>query len=143
MNEFLEDRIYDAVISANFVPHFYKDYVLFEGRSPSGEDISFEVYKEDYTFDDIFDEVMANFKYFDVDEHAVMWYETHGRSGAPTDLRTLLTDAQAIKNMYGYLYIQMYSLKEKLEEEWLQKNSMREAKRESDVNWKSWLLFEF
>lgn len=46
-----------------------------------------------------------------------MWYETHGRSGAPTDLRTLLNDAQAIKNMYGYLYIQMYSLKEKLEEE--------------------------
>ena len=117
MDEFLEDRIYDAVISANFVPQFYKDCVLFNGRSPSGEDISFEVYKEDYTFDDIFDEVMANFKYFDVDEHAVMWYETHGRSGAPTDLRTLLTDAQAIKNMYGYLYIQMYSLKEKLEEE--------------------------
>ena len=117
MDEFLEDRIYDAVISANFVPHFYKDYVLFNGRSPSGEDISFEVYKEDYTFDDIFDEVMANFKYFDVDEHAVMWLETHGKKGAPTDLRTLLTDAQAIKNMYGYLYIQMYSLKEKLEEE--------------------------
>ena len=117
MNRELEDRIYDAVISANFVPQFYKDYVLFEGRSPSGEDISFEVYKEDYTFDDIFNEVMANFKYFDVDEHAVFWYETHGRSGAPTDLRTLLNDAQAIKNMYGYLYIQMYSLKERLEEE--------------------------
>ena len=75
------------------------------------------MYKEDYTFDDIFEEVMANFKYFDVDEHALMWYETHGKNGAPTDLRTLLNDAQAIKNMYGYLYIQMYSLKEKLEEE--------------------------
>lgn len=60
---------------------------------------------------------MSNFKYFDVYEHTTMWYETHGRSGAPTDLRTLLDDAQAIKNMYGYLYIQMYSLKEKLEEE--------------------------
>lgn len=117
MNEELKDRIYEVAISANFVPQFYKDCVLFQAHSPSGEDISFEVYKDDYTFDDIFDEVMANFKYFDVDEHAVMWYETHGRSGAPTDLRTLLTDAQAIKNMYGYLYIQMYSLKEKLEEE--------------------------
>ena len=117
MDEFLEDRIYAAAISAGFVTQFYKDYVTFEAHSPSGEDIPFEVYKENYTFDDIFDEVMSNFKYFDVDEHAVMWYETHGRRGAPTDLRTLLNDAQAIKNMYGYLYIQMYRLKEKLEEE--------------------------
>lgn len=117
MDEFLEDRIYDAACSADFVTHFYKDYVNFGGYSPSGEDISFEVYKEDYTFDDIFDEVMANFKYFNVDEHAAMWYETHGKSGAPTDLRTLLNDAQAIKNMYGYLYMQMFNLKKELEEE--------------------------
>lgn len=117
MDEFFKDRIYGAAISANFVPHFYKNYVSFEAHSPSGEDISFEVGEDNYTFDDIFNEVMANFKYFDVEEHAVMWYETHGRSGAPTDLRTLLNDAQAIKNMYGYLYIQMYSLKEKMEEE--------------------------
>lgn len=117
MDEFLEDRIYDAAISADFVTTFHKDYVNFEAHSPCGEDIDFEVYKENYTFDDIFEEVMSNFKYFDVDEHAIMWYETNGKSGAPTDLRTLLNDAQSIKNMYGYLYIQMYSLKEKLEEE--------------------------
>lgn len=60
---------------------------------------------------------MENFKYFDVDEHAAFWYETNGKNGAPTDLRTLLNDAQAIKDMYGDLYMQMYSLKEKLEEE--------------------------
>lgn len=117
MNEELQNRIYIAVISANFVPKFHKDYVYFQAHSPSGEDISFEVYKEDYTFDDIFNEVMANFKYFDVDEHAVMLWETYRKSEAPKDLRTLLNDAQAIKNMYGYLYMQMYSLKEKLEEE--------------------------
>lgn len=117
MNEELENRIYDAALEAHFVPQFYKDYVLFQAHSPCGEDISFEVYKDDYTFNDIFDEVLNTFKYFDVDEHAVMWYETHGKSGAPKDLETSLNDAQAIKNMYGYLYIQMYSLKEKLEEE--------------------------
>lgn len=117
MDEFLEDRIYDAALKAQFEVQFYKDYVTFEAHSPSGEDISFEVGKEDYTFEDIFDGVLVTFTDFDVDEHAVFWYETHGRSGAPTDLRTLLNDAQAIKNMYGYLYIQMYSLKEKLEEE--------------------------
>lgn len=117
MNEFLEDRIYDAAISADFVTTFYKDYVYFASKSPCGEDIGFEVYKEDYTFDDIFEEVMANFKYFDVDEHAMMWYETKGKSGAPTDLRTLLNDAQDIKNMYGYLYMQIFNLKKELEEE--------------------------
>ena len=118
MDEFLEDRIYDAAISADFVTTFHKDYVDFAAHSPCGEDIGFEVDKENYTFDDIFEEVMSNFKYFDVDEHAIMWYETNGKSGAPTDLRTLLNDAQSIKNMYGYLYIQMYSLKKELEEEW-------------------------
>lgn len=117
MNEELKDRIYEVAISANFVPQFYKDCVLFQAHSPSGEDISFEVNKDDYTFEDIFDGVLVTFTDFDVDEHAVMWWETHGKNGAPTDLRTLLNDAQAIKNMYGYLYIQMYSLKEKLEEE--------------------------
>ncbi len=118
MNEELEDRIYAAAISANFKPQFYEDYVYFIGYSPSGEDISFEVsYEDEGTFEDIFDGVLVTFTDFDVDEHAVMWWETHGKKGAPTDLRTLLTDAQAIKNMYGYLYIQMYSLKEKMEEE--------------------------
>lgn len=117
MDEFLEDRIYDAAISSDFLTTFYKDYVNFEAHSPCGEDIGFEVYKEDYTFDDIFEEVMSNFKYFDVDEHAIMWYETNGKSGAPTDLRTLLNDAQAIKNMYGYFYMQIFNLKKELEEE--------------------------
>ena len=117
MNEFLEDRIYDAAISADFVTTFYKDYVNFEAHSPCGEDIGFEVYKEDYTFEDIFNGVLVTFTDFDVDEHAVILWDRYRKSEAPTDLRALLNDAQAIKNMLGYLYIQMYSLKEKLEEE--------------------------
>lgn len=118
MNKELEDRIYAAALEANFVTQFYKDYVTFEAHSPSGEDISFEVYyKDEGTFEDIFDGVLVTFTDFDVDEHAVMLWETYRKSEAPKDLRTLLNDAQAIKNMYGYLYIQMYSLKEKLEEE--------------------------
>ena len=117
MNGELQNRIYAAVISANFVTSFHKDFVNFASHSPCGEDISFEIYKEDYTFDDIFDKVMENFKYFDVDEHAVMLWERYRNTEYQTDLRTLFNDAQAIKNMYGYLYIQMYSLKEKLEEE--------------------------
>ena len=113
MNEELEDRIYDAALEAQFEVQFFDDYAFFRGYSPSGEDISFKVYYEDDgTFEDIFDGVLVTFTDFDVDEHAVMlWSEDKA------DLRALLNDAQAIKNMYGYLYIQMYSLKEKLEEE--------------------------
>ena len=118
MDEFLEDRIYETAKRCGFITHFdgQEDYVTFEAHSPLGEDISFEVYyKDEGTFEDIFDGVLVTFTDFDVDEHAVFWYETHGRSGAPTDLRTLLNDAQAIKNMYGYLYMQMFNLKTKLE----------------------------
>lgn len=117
MNKELKDRIYDAALKAQFEVQFFDYYAFFRGYSPSGEDISFGVYKDDYTFDDVFDEVLKYFTHFDVDEHAVILYEIHRKKGAPTDLRTLLNDAQAIKNMYGYLYIQMYSVKEKLEEE--------------------------
>lgn len=117
MDEFLEDRIYDAALEANFVTQFYKDYVCFNAYSPCGEDICFEVYKENYTFDDIFEEVMANFKYFDVDEHAVMWWETHGKKGAPTDLQKLLDDAKEIKKMYKMLYVYLDDLHKELEEE--------------------------
>lgn len=118
MNKELEDRIYDAALKAQFEVQFFDDYAFFRGYSPSGEDISFEVYyKDDGTFEDIFDGVLVTFTDFDVDEHAVMLWETYRKREAPKDLRTLLNDAQAIKNMLGYLYIQMYSLKEKLEEE--------------------------
>ena len=133
MDEFLEDRIYETAQLCGFITCFDReeDYVTFEAHSPLGEDISFDVdydetpFNEDeyisdhdaYFFKVIVRELKAIGKYFDVEEHAVMWWNMHGEKGAPTDLRTLLNDAQAIKNMYGYLYIQMYSLKEKLEEE--------------------------
>lgn len=116
MNKELEDRIYDAAISADFVTTFHKDYVDFASHSPCGEDISFEVYYEDDgTFDDIFNEVMENFKYFDVDEHAVFWWETHGKNEAPTDLQKLLNDAQYIKILYGNLCLHLNDLKQELE----------------------------
>lgn len=133
MDEFLEDRIYDVAKECGFITHFgaEEDYVTFEAHSPCGEDISFDVYYDNdpfnedeyisdhdaYFFKVIVRELKDMGRCFDVDEHAVMWYETNGKSGAPTDLRTLLNDAQAIKNMYGYLYMQIFNLKKELEEE--------------------------
>ena len=131
MDEFLEDRIYDAAQVCGLTTFFREDSVYFEAHSPLGEDISLEIdhdefpFNEDayikdedaYVFKVIVRELSGYFKCFNADAHAVELWNLHGTTGAPTDLRTLLNDAQAIKNMYGYLYIQMYSLNEKLEEE--------------------------
>lgn len=50
MNKELEDRIYYAALKAQFEVQFFDYYAFFRGYSPSGEDISFGVYKDDYTF---------------------------------------------------------------------------------------------
>lgn len=117
MDEFLEDRIYDAAEEAGFSTTFRDDYVEFCAHSPLGEDISFDVCERGYTFNDIFYEVEENFKYFDEDEHAVMWFNLHGEHGAPTDLKALLKDARCIKILYRNLYLHMRDLKKELEEE--------------------------
>lgn len=133
MNEFLEDRIYDVAQECGFTVHFdgEEEYVTFEAHSPLGEDISFDVdydeepFNEDeyifdhdaYFFKVIVRELKAIGKYFDVDEHAVFWYETNGKNGAPTDLKKLLEDARYIKIMYQNLYLHMRDLKKELEEE--------------------------
>lgn len=115
MNKELEDRIYDAAEKALFTTVFGKDYVRFEAHSLCGEDVSFEVYADD--FDDILSEVKSNYEFFDIEEHAVMWWHTHGEKGAPKELELLLFDAQSIKHMYRVLYMQMCNLKKELEEE--------------------------
>lgn len=117
MNKELEDKIYKAASEANFVVQFYDGYPYFEGYSPLGEDISFGVYEDDYTFDDVFDEALKYFTDFDVDEHAVILYEIHRKNGAPTSLQKLLNDAQYIKILYGNLCLHLNDLKQELEEE--------------------------
>lgn len=133
MNEELEDRIYDVAQECGFTAHFggEEDYVTFEAHSPLGEDISFDVdyddepFNEDeyisdhdaYFFKVIVRELKVMCKYFDVDDHAVFWWETHGRSGAPKDLKKLLEDARCIKIMYQNLYLHMRDLKKEWEEE--------------------------
>ena len=98
MDEFLEDRIYDVAQECGFITHFdgEEDYVTFEAHSPLG--------------------LKAIGKYFDVDEHAVFWYETNGKNGAPKDLKKLLKDARCIKIMYQNLYLHMRDLYKELEE---------------------------
>lgn len=131
MDEFLEDRIYDVAQECGFTAHFggEEDYVTFEAHSPLGEDISFDVdydevpFNEDeyisdhdaYFFKVIVRELKAMGKCFDVEKHAVFWYEAYGKNGVPADLKELLKDARYIKIMYQNLYLHMRDLKKELE----------------------------
>ena len=117
MDEFLEDRIYDVACGADFVTHFYKDYVSFGGYSPPFNEDEYISDRDAYFFKVIVRELKAIGKYFDVEEHAVMWWNMHGEKGAPKDLKKLLKDARCIKIMYQNLYLHMRDLYKELEEE--------------------------
>lgn len=42
---------------------------------------------------------MKEYEDFDADEHAAMWIESRGERGIPSSIRTLIDDADAIKEM--------------------------------------------
>lgn len=63
--------------------------------SPAGEDFFFTVSKKNFL-----DDVINYAESFDADEHAEMWVENmHTVSGVPQSIRTLIDDADAIKEM--------------------------------------------
>ena len=75
--------------------HEYENEIEFENYSPAGEDFIFTVNKENFE-----DEVMFYAEDFDADEHAKMWVENmHSVKNVPQSIRTLIDDADAIKEM--------------------------------------------
>lgn len=73
----------------------YKNNVELEKFSPAGEDFFFCVDKKDFI-----NNVVEYAEDFDADEHAEMWIENrHTVSGVPQSIRTLIDDADAIKEM--------------------------------------------
>ena len=63
--------------------------------SPAGEDFGFYVETENFI-----ENVIIYARNFDPDEHATMWVENmHTVSGVPQSIRTLLDDADDIKEM--------------------------------------------
>lgn len=72
-----------------------KDDIEFEKYSPAGEDFFFSVNKSNYL-----DEIIEYSESFDPDEHAEMWVNCmHSVKGVPQSIRTLIEDADAIKEM--------------------------------------------
>ena len=110
MDEKIKNRIIDTVAYLGWSVNFYEDEMYFENYTPCGENIIIEVCKEKYTFQNILKEVKSVNDYFDPEEHAVMWYKTHGLNGAPTSIRTLLEDADVLTEMYKDLYIALLNI---------------------------------
>ena len=75
--------------------HEYKTDVELEKYSPAGEDFFFCVDKKDFI-----NNVIEYAEDFDADEHAEMWVNNrHTVNGVPQSVRTLIDDADAIKEM--------------------------------------------
>lgn len=73
----------------------YKNDVELEKYSPAGEDFFFCVEKNDFV-----NNVCQYAEDFDADEHAEMWVNNrHSVNGVPQSVRTLIDDADAIKEM--------------------------------------------
>lgn len=88
-------------------------YVTFSNESPLGEDISFDFdYGDNFNksiIEDLYNYVFELYFYFNYQDHAVEWYNLHGKSGAPTDLEALLEDAQDILEIYRELEHTVYN----------------------------------
>lgn len=96
----LSQRAYDHFEGLGWIvrEHHNQDYFEIENYSPSGEDLCETLYKDR----PILEQLTELADDFDPEAHAVMWYNTSGK-GAPTSLRDLLKDADAIQQMYDDL----------------------------------------
>lgn len=103
---------------------YWKDgYVIFDNKSPLGEDISFEFDYEDNfdenTIEDLYNYVFELYFYFNWQDHAVEWYNLHGEHGAPTDLEALLEDSQDVLKIYKELEHTVYNLLRKSQQNYM------------------------
>lgn len=85
--------------------HSERNYVELGKYSPEGEDFSmiidFDITSPVRSFLDNLKEYSDD---FDPDEHAEMWIEGRGQNGVPDSIRTLIDDAEAIKDMIFELW---------------------------------------
>lgn len=74
------------------------DCIEFEKYSPAGEDFVFTIVGN--AENEVAEKVREYANDFDTDEHAAMWVDARRKiSGVPQSVRTLIDDADAIKEM--------------------------------------------
>lgn len=91
----MNTRIKRICENLDWVIREYEEDIELAKYSPAGEDFFFTVSKKNFL-----DDVIEYAESFDADEHAEMWVENmHTVSGVPQSIRTLIEDADAIKEM--------------------------------------------
>ena len=94
--EKLEQILEDTVVSKIYVSvqcdHTY--CIELEYWSKLGEDVIISSVIDKLTLDALAHELFDTLQNFDADEHAVQLYNLAGDGGTPTDLRSLLDDAE-------------------------------------------------
>lgn len=93
----LMDALVDAAEEIDWAVHIEDDCIEFEKYSPAGEDFIFTIVGNDEGA--VAEKVRECAYDFDPDEHAEMWVESRGKRGVPDSIRTLIDDADAIKEM--------------------------------------------
>ena len=93
----LMDVLIDAAELLDWSVHIHDDCIEFEKYSPAGEDFIFTITGNDEAR--VAEQVREYAYDFDPDEHAEMWVESRGKRGVPDSIRTLIDDADAIKEM--------------------------------------------
>lgn len=97
----LMDALVDAAELLDWSVHINDDCIEFEKYSPAGEDFFFTITGNDEAR--VVEQVREYAYDFSPDEHAEMWVESRGKRGVPDSIRTLIDDADAIKEMVSEL----------------------------------------
>lgn len=93
----LMDALVDAAEGIDWSVHIEDDCIEFEKYSPAGEDFIFTIVGNDEN--EVAKKVREYAYDFDPDEHAEVWVESRGKRGVPNSIRTLIDDADSIKEM--------------------------------------------
>lgn len=94
----LMDALVDAAEEIGWAVHIEDDCIEFEKYSPAGEDFFLTITGNDE--DEVVEKVREYAYDYDPDEHAAMWVDARRKiSGVPQSVRTLIDDADAIKEM--------------------------------------------
>ncbi len=93
----LMNALVEAAEQIDWSVHIENDCIEFEKYSPAGEDFLFTITGNEE--DEVVEKVREYAYDYDPDEHAEMWVESRGKRGVPDSIRTLIDDADAIKEM--------------------------------------------
>lgn len=83
--------------------------------SPLGEDMFIEVCNT-RSISNVINEIKREYKFYDIDEHAMLWINGRGQNGVPNSISALVKDAEDIEDMLEELYHAISKFEKELKE---------------------------